>query len=93
MENVKVKEAKLIFNMGVGRALLKAGAQVIDVKPDRTNPDKTVLVFRNDEVFQRELARINKPANNKSQAAQELDGFYELAATWAESEGDCSKST
>lgn len=59
MENIK-KEAKLIFNMGVGRALLKAGAQVIDVKPDRANPDKTVLVFRNDELFQRELARINK---------------------------------
>lgn len=59
MENMK-KEAKLIFNMGVGRALLKAGAQVIDVKPDRTNPDKTVLVFKNDELFQRELARINK---------------------------------
>ena len=59
MENMK-KEAKLIFNMGVGRALLKAGAQVIDVKPDRTNQDKTVLVFKNDELFQRELARINK---------------------------------
>ena len=62
MENKKnfVKDAKLIFNMGVGRALLKAGAQVIDVKPDRANPDKTVLVFKNNEVFQRELARINK---------------------------------
>lgn len=62
MENNKnfVKEAKLIFNMGVGRALIKAGAQVIDVKPDRSNADKTVLVFKNDEVFQRELARINK---------------------------------
>ncbi len=59
MENIK-KEAKLIFNMGVGRALLKAGAQVIDVKPDRTNADKTVLVFKNDELFQRELARINE---------------------------------
>ena len=59
MENVK-KDAKLIFNMGVGRALLKAGAMVIDVKPDRTNQDKTVLVFKNDETFQRELARINK---------------------------------
>jgi hypothetical protein len=59
MEKMK-KEAKLIFNMGVGRALLKAGAQVIDVKPDRTNPDKTVLVFKNDELFQTELARINK---------------------------------
>jgi hypothetical protein len=59
MEAMK-KEAKLIFNMGVGRALLKAGCQVIDVKPDRANPDKTVLVFRNDELFQRELARINE---------------------------------
>lgn len=54
------KDAKLIFNMGVGRALLKAGCVVIDVKPDRANPDKTVLVFKNDETFQRELARINK---------------------------------
>lgn len=59
MENMK-KEAKLIFNMGVGRALLKAGCQVIDVKPDRTNPDKTVLVFKNDELFQEELTRINR---------------------------------
>ena len=58
MENTR-KEAKLIFNMGVGRALLKAGAQVIDVKPDKANADKTILVFKNDEVFQRELARIN----------------------------------
>ena len=46
--------------MGVGRALLKANCQVVDVKPDRTNPDKTVLVFKNDEHFQTEFARINK---------------------------------
>ena len=59
MENNK-KEARLVFNMGVGRALLKAGCTVIDVKPDRTNPDKTVLVFKNDEAFQIEFARINR---------------------------------
>lgn len=59
MENNK-KEARLVFNMGVSRALLKAGCQVIDCKPDRTNPDKTVLVFKNDELFQREFERINK---------------------------------
>lgn len=70
MENVK-KEAKLIFNMGVGRALIKAGAQVIDVKPDRSNADKTVLVFKNDEVFQRELARINKEIA-EAKAAEEV---------------------
>ena len=73
MENNKnfVKEAKLIFNMGVGRALIKAGAQVIDVKPDRSNPDKTVLAFKNDEVFQRELARINKEIA-EAKAAEEV---------------------
>jgi hypothetical protein len=70
MENMN-KEAKLIFNMGVGRALLKAGAQVIDVKPDRTNADKTVLVFKNDEVFQRELARINMEIA-QAKAAEEV---------------------
>lgn len=54
------KEARLVFNMGVSRALLKAGCTVVDCKPDRTNPDKTVLVFKNDEIFEREFARINK---------------------------------
>lgn len=70
METMK-KEAKLIFNMGVGRALLKAGCTVIDVKPDRANADKTVLVFRNDELFQRELARINEEIA-VSKAAEEV---------------------
>lgn len=65
-KNVK-RDAKLVFNMGIGRALLKAGATVVDCKPDRTNPDKTVLVFRNDETFQREFARIN----NEIAAAKE----------------------
>ena len=74
MENTKnvIKEARLIFNMGCGRALLKAGCQVIDVKPDRTNPDKTVLVFKNDEHFQNEFARINKEiAEAKAKEEQE----------------------
>ena len=74
MENVNnvTKDAKLVFNMGVGRALLKVGCQVIDVKPDRANPDKTVLVFKNDEHFQAEFERINKEiAEVKSKEAQE----------------------
>lgn len=71
MENMK-KEARLVFNMGVGRALLKAGCVVIDVKPDRTNPDKTVLVFKNDGHFQAEFERINKEiAEAKAKEVQE----------------------
>jgi hypothetical protein len=59
MENVK-KEARLVFNMGVARALLKAGCTVVDCKPDKANTDKTVLVFKNDETFEREFSRINQ---------------------------------
>lgn len=68
MENNK-KEARLVFNMGVARALFKAGCTAIDCKPDRTNPDKTVLVFKNDELFQTEFERINK----EIAAAREAD--------------------
>ena len=74
MENVKNvnKEARLVFNMGVARALFKAGCTAIDCKPDRTNPDKTVLVFKNDSHFQAEFERINKEiAEAKSKEAQE----------------------
>ena len=71
MENNK-KECKLVFNMGVARALLKAGATVVDCKPDKANPDKTVLVFKNDEVFQAEFERINKEiAEAKTKEAHE----------------------
>ena len=66
------KEAKLVFNMGVARALLKAGCTVIDCKPDKTNPDKTVLVFKNDALFQDEFERINKEiAEAKTKEAHE----------------------
>ena len=59
MEAIK-KEAKLIFNAGTCRSLLKAGCQIIDVKPDRENAEKTVFVFKNDEHFQKEFERINQ---------------------------------
>lgn len=59
MENNK-KDAKLIFNAGTCRSLLKAGCQIIDVKPDRENPVKSVFVFKADEHFWTEFERINK---------------------------------
>lgn len=75
MENTNKKEGKLVFNYGVTRKLLAAGAQVIDIKPDRENAvtgkDRCVHVFKNDEHFQREFERINKEiAESKAQEAQ-----------------------
>ena len=58
------KEARLVFNCGVCRELWKHGCTIIDVKPDRSNPEtgkeKTVFVFKNDEIFQKEFSRINR---------------------------------
>ena len=59
MENNK-KECKLVFNMGLSRALLRAGCTIVDLKASRENPDKTIAVFKNDEHFQVEFERINK---------------------------------
>lgn len=68
----KNKDAKLIFNAGTCRSLLKAGCQIIDIKPDRENPDKTVFVFKNDEHFQEQFERINKEiADAKAKEAHE----------------------
>lgn len=59
------KKAKLIFNMGVVRSLLKKGARVIDVKPDRDNHDKTIVVFERDEAFEKAFAELNEELKAK----------------------------
>ena len=59
------KKAKLIFNMGVVRSLLKKGAKVIDVKPDRDNHDKTIVVFERDEAFEKAFSELNEELKAK----------------------------
>lgn len=71
MENKK-KECKLVFNMGLSRALLRAGCTIVDLKASRENPDKTIAVFKNDDTFQREFERLNKEIA-ESKAAHEAE--------------------
>lgn len=59
MEDLR-KEYKIIFNAGCARRLLKAGATIVDVKADKTNPDKTLFIFKRDEVFEKAFAEINE---------------------------------
>lgn len=68
MENNK-KEYKLVFNAGVARQLVRMGINIADIKADRSNPDKTVFVFKNDDRFQEEFERINR----EIAAAKETD--------------------
>jgi hypothetical protein len=62
MENNKnkIKECKLVFNAGCARSLLRVGCTMVDIKQSRENPDKSVFVFKNDELFQTEFERLNK---------------------------------
>ena len=59
MEDMK-KEYKLVFNAGVVRQLIRQGLPVADIKADRTNPDKTVFVFKRTPEFETAFERINK---------------------------------
>lgn len=45
------KEAITIFTAKVARELLKEGFTLIDIKPDKNDPDgkRSVFIFRNDE--------------------------------------------
>jgi hypothetical protein len=51
--------------------LLKAGCIICDIKQSRENADKTIFVFKNDELFQKEFERLNKEIA-ASKAAEEI---------------------
>lgn len=70
MENIK-KEYKLVFNAGVARRLLRMGVNIADIKSDRTNPEKTVFVFKRTPEFEEAFAQINKEIA-ETKAAEEV---------------------
>lgn len=49
------KRFKTIFNPGIARRLLKLGNAIIDIKPDRNNPAKTLFLFEINEKFNNDL--------------------------------------
>ena len=59
MNDIK-KEYKLVFNAGVARRLLRMGVNIADIKSDRTNPDKTVFVFKRTPEFEDAFAQVNR---------------------------------
>lgn len=52
------KKSKLVFDARVARALCKKNFPIIDIKPLRGEPDKTVFVFANTEEFQVAFSQI-----------------------------------
>lgn len=67
------KKSKLVFDARVARALCKKGFPIIDIKPLRGEPDKTVFVCENTEAFQAALTQIMDEIKSKIEAKKEMD--------------------
>lgn len=73
------KESKLVFDAKIARALCKKNFPIIDIKPMRGEPDKTVFVFANTEDFQVAFSQImdeikaKKDSNEPEQLEMTLD--------------------
>lgn len=52
------KKSRLVFDAKIARKMCKNGFPIVDIKPYRDNPDKTVFVFDNTEEFQAALNEI-----------------------------------
>lgn len=72
MENVK-KTSQLVFDPRVARQLCKKNFHIIDIKPLRNEPEKTVFVFENTEEFQAAFAQIMEEMKAKADAKKEAE--------------------
>lgn len=59
------KEAITIFTAKVARELLKEGFTLIDIKPDKNDPDgkRSVFVFKNDENLSEKMKGYKEKQN------------------------------
>lgn len=66
------KTSKVIRNSGVARNLLRMGCEIIDIKPDKEDPDRkrTVFVFRKDAAFDVAMESVTNSIKEK-QAREE----------------------
>ena len=70
------KTSKLVFDARVARTLCKKGFHIVDIKPLRGEPDKTVFVFENTEDFKKAFSEIMEEVKAK----KEKDTEEKLAA-------------
>ena len=67
------KTSKLIFDARVARALCKKNFPIIDIKPLRGEPDKTVFVFANTDDFTNAFADVMDEMKAKKEAEKESE--------------------
>lgn len=64
------KKSKLCFDARFARKLCKQGFHIIDIKPLRGEPEKSVFVFENTEEFQVAYTKIIEELKTKKEAEE-----------------------
>lgn len=65
------KTSKIVFDAKTARKLCKQGFCIIDIKPMKNEPDKTVFVFANTEEFQKAFNEIMESEKTKKEIESE----------------------
>lgn len=63
--------SRLVTDPRVARKLLKKGFVVIDIKPNKSNPDKSVFIFENTEEFKVALEEVTAEVKAKDEVKEE----------------------
>ena len=71
-ENEKdTRVSRLVTDARVARKLLKRGYVVIDIKPNKSNPDKSVFIFENTDEFKVALEEVATEVKSKDELKKE----------------------
>ena len=71
-ENEKdTRVSRLVTDARVARQLLKSGFVVIDIKPNKSNKDKSVFIFENTESFKVALEEVVAEVKSKDELKKE----------------------
>lgn len=62
---------KIIFKAYIARALLKRGHKIVDIKPLRDNPERTVFVFADSIKLRDDMSEITKEHNSREKKDSE----------------------
>ena len=63
--------SRLVTDPRIARKLLKKNFVVIDIKPNKSNPDKSVFIFENTEEFKIALEEVTAEIKEKDEFRKE----------------------
>ena len=65
--------SRLVTDPRIARKLLKKNFVVIDIKPNKSNPDKSVFIFENTEEFKVALEEVTTEIKAKEEVKEPVE--------------------